>query len=259
MIIFMIGVIFNITIIFVLYWIFTLNQVPLNSGEYTSVITAIILLISTFLIKDKLLDKFDIPQFRKTVILLSSMLATLMTMVLFTIFLNEYNYKARKIEKIEDFNASRTNSVRIKNFEIINKPFVYSKLDTRRNNTKYYELFFLYPFKSKDHQFYYVLNFEKQIERWSEDDHEAQYAKFLKKTKDSLKHYDFHQTHTFESISSTKFSTGLPENQRNTIFLEPTTQFKKFDKKDSTVRVVIGFIVILISYIVIFFISNTKK
>lgn len=264
-IVFVTAIIFNSTINFIVYWYFKIYYSPFTAEKFTPLIIVISALIFTLLIINSLLNYFNIRTSQKHIIRISALFCTLLAMGALNLFLDNYNYRSRKISNIDDFYDSRANGITIDNFEIINKAFFYSRLEKKGNKTKnsYYQLFYIYPFKSKNHNFYYALQFEEKVDRLLFEDDQIQYNQFLKKTKDSLKNYNFQQTHHFELINTSEnysgFHEALQNKSENAIFLQPVKNLRKVDKTESVILLIVAFGVLLLCFTLIFFLSNVKK
>jgi hypothetical protein len=260
--IFIITIIFNVSVVLVSYKFFISDRFSYPADKITGPVIGITLMILSFFIVKISSQYFNLTTSRKTFLIFSTLFGSLLSIITFRIFLEDFNYSIKKINNIDDLHCAKSNGVAVTNFKIINRKYIYARLDSRRKNQDYYQLFIIYPFKSPDQNFYYALKFQEKIDKFSIDDNQVQYRKFFNKITDSLKTYNFKQTSAFEIINTyedyDEFSKALPKNNGHAIFLRPVDELKKVNQRESIIWLLAGFATIFVSFTIIFFMSNIK-
>lgn len=186
-------------------------------------------------------------------------------MTFLKVFLQGFYYTTKKINNIDDFYTAKSTGLTIANFDIVNQSFSKSNLEEKRINKrktqKYYQFFYAFPFKSKENNFYYALQFERLINNSSDSSYEIQYNQFLKETRDTLKHYNFQYTHHFELVDSNRknYIEALPNKNNDAIFLKPVKTLKKIDKQKTIINALAVLLSIFILYTAVIFVLENKN
>lgn len=265
--VFIISLTANLTILTLLYYIFNIRQFPPKYGRDFWVITTLILLAITFFTQKIVVVAYSYTPARKSIIIFSSLFCTFMIMLFSIDLLSRYPTKTKELANIEEVYNAKTTNVKIRNFDIIRNPMIYSLIVARKKTgSKYAQIVFAYPFQSKNQNIFYCLVFKKEIDQNSnEEDQKRQRDDLFVYAKDHVMNkYNFKKIKNFEYITkmSPEFrdlSGAIPEEIQNVVLLKPVTKSVEQKAKEERISLVTAILVVFFGYIVIFLLSKISS
>jgi hypothetical protein len=255
-IIFFIALFFTSTIFLSLYWFFNIRNFPPQLGFGTWVFTLAAILIPTYFIEIKIIKKLNLSNKRRDIIIYSSLICVVMINFSLMDLMRNYNNQSTIINTIDNLDQVKTSKLTVKNFEIINQPFIYKNIKVTKSS-RYLQVYFLYPFKSQQNNIYYSLKFEKIPEtRFFTE--EEQMENLLMETKAKMQNYDFQKINNFQylTVMDPDYDLyGKTVSDYSAKFLQPLLT-KSDDDKSFNIKFIIG---IFFFYIAIFLLSRVEE
>lgn len=262
----LIELLFGFTSFFIIYYFFNFYLYPPTFGISFWLIIIIIIGILNYFIAKLILKKKKLSKKRKEVILFSSIFLSVISLFMFSTFLESISYSSIKINSINELRNSKEFEYVVKNIEIINEPKLFSRIKRETKPVRIYtEVFYTFPFNPKTENIYYCLLFKEQIEaNLSNKEEQRKLNSLIQSTNESIKNHNFQSNHKFKVLTKMYreregFENTIQNNSDNVIFLMPIKKSLKNDfyaTKEFFVKFMIG---IFLVYIFIYLLTKVEE